>query len=73
MKTGDVWPRSEHHPWLLEALNNVTKPDYAVIADYVLPQSHSTYKLLKDGGKILDIGSGSGFGVSHTQHVLPSL
>jgi hypothetical protein len=29
LRTGGVWPRSAHDPWLLEALKNATKPDAA--------------------------------------------
>jgi hypothetical protein len=31
LRTGEVWPRSAHDPWVLEALKNTTKPDCIVL------------------------------------------
>ncbi len=39
LRTGRIWPRSAHDPWLLEALKNLTKPDAGVFIDGVLPPS----------------------------------
>ena len=65
LPTGGVWPRSEHDPWLLEALKNMTKPDYAVITDTVLPQVLPTDDPAGLDIDILDVGSGAGYGVVH--------
>jgi SAM-dependent methyltransferase len=60
LKTGRIWPRSAHDPWLLEALKNLTKPDAVVFASTVLPQAPETLARLEAGGDILEIGSGGG-------------
>ena len=65
LPSGGIWPRSEHDPWLLEALKNMTKPDYAVITDAVLPQVMNTDDPEAVDIDILDIGSGAGYGVVH--------
>ncbi|MCH8086509.1 MAG: class I SAM-dependent methyltransferase [Chloroflexi bacterium] len=65
LPTGETWPRSDHDPWLLEALKNMTKPDCTVITDHVLPQAPGTLARLKEGGAILDIGAGAGFAIVH--------
>lgn len=71
LPTGGVWPRSEHDPWLLEALKNMTKPDYAVIIDSVLPQVLSGETIMSSLD-ILDIGAGAGYGVVHYANRLPN-
>ena len=70
LPTGGVWPRSEHDPWLLEALKNMTKPDYAVITDSVLPQVLSD-DFLMSSFDILDIGAGAGYGIVHYANRFP--
>ena len=72
LHTGEIWPRSEHDPWLLEALKNVTKPDAVVLTEHVLPQSPATVQQLQAGGKILDIGAGAGFHVVHYAKQFPN-
>ena len=61
LRSGEVWPRSAHDPWLLEASKNATKPDAAMITEVVLPQAKETLTRLEQGGTILDIGAGAGF------------
>ena len=70
LPTGGTWPRSEHAPWLLEALKNMTKPDYAVITDSVLPQVLPNYDIMSTFD-ILDIGAGAGYGVVHYANRFP--
>ena len=68
---GGAWPRSEHDPWLLEALKNMTKPDYAVITDSVLPQVFSS-EVIMSSFDILDVGAGAGYGVIHYAKRFPN-
>ncbi len=65
LRSGDVWPRSAHDPWLLAALANLTKPDAVVITEHVLPQAPATLARLEMGGTILDIGPSGGFHMAH--------
>jgi len=65
LRSGETWPRSEHDPWLLDALANLTKPDATVITEHVLPQAPATLARLKAGGTILDIGPSGGFHMAH--------
>ena len=71
LPTGGVWPRSEHDPWLLEALKNMTKPDYAVITDSILSQVISNESIMSSFD-ILDIGAGAGYGVVHYANRFPN-
>ena len=71
LPSGGVWPRSQHDPWLLEALKNMTKPDYAVITESVLPRVLSN-DVLMSSFDILDIGSGAGYGVIHYANRFPN-
>lgn len=70
LPTGGTWPRSDHDPWLLEALKNMTKPDYAVITDSVLPQVLPE-DVIMSTLDILDIGAGAGYGVIHYANTFP--
>jgi hypothetical protein len=72
LTTGGVWPRSEHDPWLLEALKNTTKPDSGVWTETVLPQALAALVRLEQGGRILDIGAGAGFALIHYAHSFPT-
>ncbi len=65
LRTGEVWPRSAHDPWLLEALKNTTKPDCVVLTEHVLPQAPETLARLEQGGTLLDIGAGGGYHATH--------
>lgn len=65
LKTGRIWPRSEHDPWLLEALKNMTKPDAVVLTEHVLPQAPAVLARLEAGGAILEIGPGAGYALVH--------
>ena len=71
LPSGGVWPRSQHDPWLLEALKNMTKPDYAVITESVLPRVLSN-DVLMSSFDILDIGAGAGYGVIHYANRFPN-
>lgn len=72
LATGGVWPRSEHDPWLLEALKNTTKPDSGVWTETVLPQAPAALAFLEQGGRLLDIGAGAGFALVHYAHRFPA-
>jgi predicted O-methyltransferase YrrM len=65
LRTGELWPRSAHDPWLLEALKNSTKPDAVNITEAVLPQAKETLTQMEQGGTMLDIGVGAGFALVH--------
>ncbi|MGH6997418.1 MAG: SAM-dependent methyltransferase [Phenylobacterium sp.] len=69
---GAAWPRSEHDPWLLEALKNTTKPDSGVWTETVLPQAPTALARLEQGGRMLDIGTGAGFALIHYAHRFPA-
>jgi predicted O-methyltransferase YrrM len=71
LRTGRVWPRSEHDPWLLEALKNLTKPDARVIADQVIPQAPVALARLEAGGAMLEIGPGGGYALAHYAQRFP--
>jgi predicted O-methyltransferase YrrM len=71
LRTGRVWPRSEHDPWLLEALKNLTKPDAVVLTEHVLPQAPAIMARLEAGGAILEIGSGAGYALAHLARRFP--
>lgn len=71
LRTGDIWPRSAHDPFLLEALKNTTKPDCVMITDQVLPQAPDTLARLETGGRILDVGAGAGHHVIHYARRFP--
>jgi SAM-dependent methyltransferase len=60
LRSGGIWPRSEHDPWLLEALSNSTRADSSVWANVVVPQAPAAMAALEKGGRLLDIGSGAG-------------
>jgi ubiquinone/menaquinone biosynthesis C-methylase UbiE len=72
LRTGGIWPRSAHDPFLLEALKNTTKPDCVVVTEHVLPQAPETLAKLEQGGKILDVGAGGGYHVAHYAKRFPN-
>jgi SAM-dependent methyltransferase len=71
LKSGAIWPRSEHDPWLLEALGKTTRPDPVMITEHVLPQAPEAMARLEAGGTIVDVGAGAGFAVSHYAERFP--
>jgi SAM-dependent methyltransferase len=72
LRTGDIWPRSAHDAFLLEALANATKPDSVMITEQVLPQAPATLARLEAGAQILDIGAGGGHHVIHYARRFPN-
>jgi predicted O-methyltransferase YrrM len=72
LRTGRVWPRSEHDPWLLEALKDATKPDAVVLTDHVLPQAPAALARLEAGGTLLEIGPGAGWALAHYARRFPN-
>ncbi len=71
LQTGGIWPRSEHDPFLLEALKNLTKADCVMITDQVLPQAPDVLAQLEVDGTILDIGVGGGHHIVHYARRFP--
>ena len=65
LRTGGIWPRSDHDPFLIEALKNLTKPDCGVFTEQVLPQAPETLEKLERAGRILDVGAGGGHHAVH--------
>ena len=72
LESGEIWPRSEHDPFLLEALKRLTSADCHMITDHVLPQAEATLAKLEEGGTILDIGAGGGSHVVHYAQRFPN-
>jgi predicted O-methyltransferase YrrM len=72
LKSGGTWPRSDHDPWLLEALKNMTKPDTSVWTASVLPQAPATLARLEQGGRLLDVGAGAVYGLVHYAQRFPA-
>jgi len=71
LKTGAVWRRGLHDPWLLEALRNTTKPDPVMITEHVLPQIPDLLARIENGGTIVDLGAGAGYAISHYARRFP--
>jgi precorrin-6B methylase 2 len=71
LKTGEIWPRSAHDPFILTALKNMTKPDCVAITDHVLPQTTDGVSRLESGGHLLDIGAGAGHHMLHYAQRFP--
>jgi FkbM family methyltransferase len=71
LQSGEIWPRSSHDPFLIEALKNVTKGDCVMITEQVLPQAPATLARLESGGRILDIGAGGGYHAVHYARRFP--
>lgn len=72
LRTGEIWSRSAHDPFLIEALKNLTKPDCVVFTEHVLPQAPETLAKLTQGGTILDIGAGGGHHAAHYARQFPN-
>lgn len=72
LRTGGIWPRSDHDPFLIEALKNTTKPDCVVLTEHALPQAPETLAKLEQGGKILDVGAGGGYHALHYAKRFPN-
>jgi SAM-dependent methyltransferase len=60
LRDGGTWPRSEHDPWLIAALANLSKPDVAMLIGHAIPQTRAATALAA-GGRLLEIGSGLGY------------
>lgn len=60
MATGQTWPRSDHHPEVLQALADATAPDGTMLVEHVLPQLPSVVERLRHGGAMLEVGAGAG-------------
>lgn len=71
LPTGGTWPRSEHDPSILQALENATKADSAVWTEVVLPQAPETLTRLEAGGRLLDVGAGAGSALLHYARRFP--
>jgi SAM-dependent methyltransferase len=71
LRLGETSPRCGEDPWLLAALQNLTKPDALMITDHVLPQSPAALARLEGGGGLLDVGAGEGDHVIHYARRFP--
>lgn len=71
LRTGKSWPRSEHDPWLLAALANLTRPDAAMLTGQALPNAPAAVAALEAGGDLLEIGSGAGHHLVHYARTFP--
>jgi SAM-dependent methyltransferase len=72
LKSGELWPRSAHDPWLLVALANLSKPDGVMITSHALPAVPKAEAALRQGGALLDIGSGAGRHLIHYATAYPT-
>jgi predicted O-methyltransferase YrrM len=68
---GALFPRAAHQPALLQALRDMTRPDFQVMTEVVLPQAPAVLARLEDGGRVLDVGCGGGYGVLHFARRFP--
>lgn len=71
LRSGEKDWGNDRDPWLLDALQNLTKLDAAMITDHVLPQAPKTLDRLLAGGRILDVGAGEGAHVLHYARRFP--
>ena len=63
LKTGEIWPRSAHDPWLLEAITESTKPNARAIVHILERDAPETVARREAGGIMLDVGAGGGYHV----------
>lgn len=71
LRSGEIWPRSEHDPFILRALQAMTTPDCVMITEQVLPQAPDTLARLESSGRMLDIGAGGGAHLVHYAQRFP--
>jgi SAM-dependent methyltransferase len=71
LRTGATWPRSEHDPFILEALASMTHADCFMVTDQVLPQAPDVLARLEGGGDVLDVGAGGGHHLMHYARRFP--
>ena len=50
LRSGAVWPRSNHDPFILRALQAMTTPDCVMITEHVLPQAPDTLACSRPAG-----------------------
>jgi SAM-dependent methyltransferase len=72
LATGGRWARSEHDPWLLVALANLSRPDASMITDHAIASSPRALDALTGEGSLLDVGSGGGHHLVHYAKTYPS-
>jgi hypothetical protein len=68
---GAIFPRAAHQPTLLQALRDMTRPDFQIMTDVVLPQAPAVLARLEGGGRVLDVGCGGGYGLLHFARRFP--
>ncbi|HZS02148.1 MAG TPA: class I SAM-dependent methyltransferase [Chloroflexota bacterium] len=68
---GAIFPRAAHRPELLQALRDMTRPDFQVMTAVVLPQAPAVLDRLERGGRVLDLGCGGGYGLLHFARRFP--
>jgi SAM-dependent methyltransferase len=62
---GAAFPRRDHAPALVQGIMETSKPDFAIMAERVLPQAPAAVARLEAGGEILDVGCGAAYGLLH--------
>jgi SAM-dependent methyltransferase len=60
---GATFPRKDHAPELVRGITENSKPDFAVMADIVLPRAPAVVARLEQGGELLDVGCGAAYGL----------
>jgi SAM-dependent methyltransferase len=71
LRDGAAFPREDHSPDVVRGIMENSKPDFAVMADRVLPQAPALVARLQEGGEILDVGCGAGHGLIHLLERFP--
>ena len=71
LQTGESFQSDAHEPTTIELIKNMTKADFKTITDIVIPQANGAFEKLKQGGALLDIGTGAGFALVHYANRFP--
>ncbi|HEV8308954.1 MAG TPA: class I SAM-dependent methyltransferase [Methylomirabilota bacterium] len=71
LRDGAAFPRKDHSPELIRGIMETTKPDFAIMAEIVLPQAPAVIRRLDEGGAILDVGCGAAYGLIHLSRRFP--
>jgi SAM-dependent methyltransferase len=68
---GAGFPRKDHAPELVHGIMENSRPDFAIMADIVLPRAPAVLARLEQGGEILDVGCGAAYGLLYLGRRFP--